>query len=95
MLDHVGTPLGVASYKGRLPERFNIWRENIRELAKSLNVHVKLGGLAMPFCNFPSMLSEPRAPSTHTGAGMGPLHRNVHRGVRGQARDVREQLPGR
>jgi predicted TIM-barrel fold metal-dependent hydrolase len=25
---------------------------------------VKLGGLAMPFCGFPSCLSEPRAPST-------------------------------
>ena len=64
VLDHVGTPLGLASYKGKLPERFGVWRENIRELAKSENVHVKLGGLAMPFCNFPSMLSEPRAPST-------------------------------
>jgi len=64
VLDHVGTPLGLAGYKGKLPERFDVWRENIRELAKNPNVHVKLGGLAMPFCNFPSMLSEPRAPST-------------------------------
>ena len=63
VLDHVGTPLGAGSYKGKLPERFGVWRENIRELAKSPNVHVKLGGLAMPFCNFPSMLSEPRASS--------------------------------
>ena len=46
VLDHVGTPLGAGSYKGKSP-----------------NVHVKLGGLAMPFCNFPSMLSEPRASS--------------------------------
>ncbi len=64
VLDHVGTPLGLASYKGKLPERFGVWRENIRELAKSENVCVKLGGLAMPFCNFPSMLSDPRAAST-------------------------------
>lgn len=64
VLDHVGTPLGLASYKGKLPERFGVWRDNIRELARSENVHVKLGGLAMPFCNFPSMLSEKRAPST-------------------------------
>lgn len=63
VLDHVGTPLGLASYAGKLPERFGVWRDNIRELAKSPNVHVKLGGLAMPFCNFPSMLSEPRASS--------------------------------
>lgn len=63
-LDHVGTPLGLGAYKGRLEERFAVWRDNIGELAKSQNVHVKLGGLAMPFCNFPSMLSDKRAPST-------------------------------
>jgi predicted TIM-barrel fold metal-dependent hydrolase len=63
VLDHVGTPLGRASYAGRLEERFGVWRDNIRELAKSPNVVVKLGGLAMAFCNFPSFLAEPRAPS--------------------------------
>src|SRR5262249_8259428 len=64
VLDHVGTPLGIAGYHGKLPERFGVWRENIRELAKSPNVFVKLGGLAMPFCNFPSTLNNPPAPST-------------------------------
>ncbi len=63
VLDHVGTPLGRGSYQGRLEERFPIWRDNIRELAKTTNVAVKLGGLAMSFCNFPSFLAEPRAPS--------------------------------
>jgi predicted TIM-barrel fold metal-dependent hydrolase len=52
-LDHCGTPLGVASYKGRLPERFDIWRANIRELAACENVVVKLGGLAMAFSALP------------------------------------------
>jgi predicted TIM-barrel fold metal-dependent hydrolase len=64
ILDHVGTPVGRASYEGRMPERFPTWRDNIRELAKSPNVTVKLGGLAMAFVNFPSFLQEPRAPST-------------------------------
>ena len=72
VLDHVGTPLGAGSYKGKLPERFGVWRENIRELAKSPNAHVKLGGLAMPFCNFPSMLSEQRAPSEQLAKEWGP-----------------------
>ena len=72
VLDHVGTPLGLGLYKGKLSERFPIWRENIRALAKCENVHVKLGGLAMPFCNFPSMLSEPRAASTQLAAEWGP-----------------------
>jgi predicted TIM-barrel fold metal-dependent hydrolase len=63
VLDHAGTPLGVASYQGRRNERFPIWRENIRLLAELPNVTVKLGGLGMGFCNFPSFLSEPRASS--------------------------------
>jgi predicted TIM-barrel fold metal-dependent hydrolase len=63
VLDHVGTPLGVASYQERRDERFPIWRESIRRLAELPNVTVKLGGLGMSFCNFPSFLSEPRASS--------------------------------
>jgi predicted TIM-barrel fold metal-dependent hydrolase len=72
ILDHVGTPLGRGSYTGKLSERFPVWRDNIRELAKSPNVVVKLGGLAMAFCNFPSFLAEPRAPSTQLAAEWGP-----------------------
>jgi L-fuconolactonase len=52
-LDHCGTPLGAACYKGRLHERFDMWRHNIRELAQCENVVVKLGGLAMAFCGLP------------------------------------------
>jgi predicted TIM-barrel fold metal-dependent hydrolase len=52
VLDHVGTPLGLASYAGRRAERFDVWRQNIRALAAAENVVVKLGGLAMPFCGF-------------------------------------------
>jgi predicted TIM-barrel fold metal-dependent hydrolase len=72
VLDHVGTPLGRASYEGRLPERFPEWKANIQELAKSPNVVVKLGGLAMAFCNFPSFLAEPRAPSEQLAREWGP-----------------------
>lgn len=64
ILDHVGTPLGIASYAGRRDERFGVWRDRIRELARSQNVVVKLGGLAMPFCGFPSFKSEPAATSS-------------------------------
>jgi len=72
VLDHVGTPLGIAGYAGKLPERFGVWRENIRALAACGNVHVKLGGLAMPFCNFPSMLAETRAASEQLAGEWGP-----------------------
>jgi predicted TIM-barrel fold metal-dependent hydrolase len=64
ILNHVGTPLGLASYEGRRGERFGTWRDNIRKLAELPHVSVKLGGLAMAFCNFPSFLSDPPAPST-------------------------------
>ncbi|MAY19669.1 MAG: amidohydrolase [Erythrobacteraceae bacterium] len=53
-LDHCGTPLGNASYSGKLEERFDIWRDNIRELGKCENVVVKLGGLAMHNCDMPA-----------------------------------------
>ncbi|HEX7761702.1 MAG TPA: amidohydrolase family protein [Caulobacteraceae bacterium] len=72
VLDHVGTPLGLASYEGRRGERFPTWLANIKELSKSANVSVKLGGLAMAFCNFPSFLSDPPAPSTQLAAEWGP-----------------------
>ena len=53
VLDHCGTPLGLAGYKGRLGENFARWETNIRALAQCPNVSVKLGGLAMAFCMLP------------------------------------------
>lgn len=52
-LDHCGTPLGSASYEGRLEERFDAWSANMRELASCDNVVVKIGGLAMHNCAMP------------------------------------------
>ncbi|WP_338465834.1 amidohydrolase family protein [Novosphingobium sp. ZN18A2] len=53
VLDHCGTPLNIASYKGKMPERFDAWREKILEIGKCPNVSIKLGGLAMAFCGMP------------------------------------------
>jgi L-fuconolactonase len=72
ILDHVGTPLGLASYEGRREERFAIWRENIRKLAALPQVSVKLGGLAMPFCGFPSFMQTPPATSVQLAAEWRP-----------------------
>jgi L-fuconolactonase len=63
VLDHVGTPLGIAAYAGKREERFGVWRESIRALAKCPNVVVKLGGLAMPFAGFSSFNASPRVSS--------------------------------
>ena len=72
ILDHVGTPLGLAAYQGKREERFPLWREKIRKLAALPNVSVKLGGLAMSFCNFPSFLQRPQASSTQLAAEWRP-----------------------
>ncbi|MEZ5683666.1 MAG: amidohydrolase family protein [Novosphingobium sp.] len=53
VLDHCGTPLGMASYHGKLHERFDTWRSNIHEIARCPNVMVKLGGLAMSCAGMP------------------------------------------
>src|SRR5262249_35475122 len=61
VLDHVGTPLGIAAYAGKREARFGAWRESIRTLAECPNAAVKLGGLAMPFAGFASFGASPRA----------------------------------
>ncbi|HEY2662515.1 MAG TPA: amidohydrolase family protein [Caulobacteraceae bacterium] len=72
VLDHVGTPLGIASYAERREERFPIWRENIRALAACPQVSVKLGGLAMAFPGFASFMAKPPATSSQLAAEWRP-----------------------
>ena len=72
ILDHVGGPLGIASYAGKREARFDLWRDNIRALAALPNVSVKVGGLAMAFVNFPSYLADPPAPSAQMAAEWKP-----------------------
>ncbi|MSO75671.1 MAG: amidohydrolase [Alphaproteobacteria bacterium] len=52
VMDHVGGPIGLGPYAGRRDEIFPVWQRNIRELARSPNVHMKLGGLGMKICGF-------------------------------------------
>ncbi len=52
VLDHVGGPLGAASYAGRHKEVFPAWAASIKELATCPNVDVKLGGLGMRINGF-------------------------------------------
>ncbi len=47
VLNHLGGPLGVGPYEGRRAEVFSHWSASLKELAKSPNLFVKLGGLAM------------------------------------------------
>jgi L-fuconolactonase len=53
VLDHCGTPLNIASYRGTLCDTWDRWKASIQALAACPNVSVKLGGLAMAFCGMP------------------------------------------
>lgn len=59
--DHVGTPLGIASWRGRRDAGLAEWAASIRALAACPNVAMKLGGLAMPFGGFGSFMADPMA----------------------------------
>ncbi|MGR3781183.1 MAG: amidohydrolase family protein [Albimonas sp.] len=63
ILDHVGTPVNIGRWAGTLEERRPHWLASIKALAECPNVTVKLGGLAMSFCNLEGFLSEPPASS--------------------------------
>ena len=52
VLNHVGGPLDVGPYRGQRDAVFAQWQASMRELAKSHNVSLKLGGLAMGICGF-------------------------------------------
>ena len=52
ILNHVGGVLGVGPYRGRRQEILAGWKKDIAELAKSPNVHIKLGGVGMTSFGF-------------------------------------------
>ena len=52
VIDHVGGPLGGGPYRGQRDEVFKAWAADMKALAGCPNVHVKLGGLAMPVNGF-------------------------------------------
>jgi predicted TIM-barrel fold metal-dependent hydrolase len=66
-LDHCGGPVGTGSYAGRREEIFPVWKASIQEAAKSPNVMVKLGGLAMCLLGYDFHL-RPKPPSSEEAA---------------------------
>lgn len=46
ILNHVGMPTGLGGLRGTLSERFSIWREAIRRIARCPNIAIKLGDSA-------------------------------------------------
>jgi predicted TIM-barrel fold metal-dependent hydrolase len=72
VLDHCGTPLNIASYRGKLNANFNRWQGSIRRIAECPNVSVKLGGLAMAFCGMPEEGPEKGCGSEELAEQWGP-----------------------
>lgn len=60
IVDHLSTPLAVASPGRTLDEVFPVWAEAMRELATCENVVCKIGGLAVPELGFGWRPDEPR-----------------------------------
>jgi len=63
VLNHFGIPLGVGPYAGRRDEVFEVWQQNIRELATCDNVMAKLGGINMPENGY-GWHTQPKPPSS-------------------------------
>jgi L-fuconolactonase len=64
VLNHAGVPVGVGRYASRREERFPIWRDSIRTLARCSNVAVKLGGFGIVVGGSPAYLASPRFTSS-------------------------------
>ena len=60
LLNHVGGPLGIGPYEGKLDEVFAVWKTGVEDLAQRPNVWVKLGGLGMAICGFGFHHQDPR-----------------------------------
>ncbi|WDS36933.1 amidohydrolase family protein [Pseudoxanthomonas sp.] len=58
VLDHVGGPMVIGRYDGRLDEAFADWKRDMAELAKAPNVSVKLGGLNMGIAGVDALARE-------------------------------------
>jgi predicted TIM-barrel fold metal-dependent hydrolase len=58
VINHLGGPLGIASYAGRPAEMFAAWKDAMAYLARLPNVWAKLGGLGMVTAGFNFHLRE-------------------------------------
>ena len=95
VINHVGGPLGTGTYAERLPDVFETWKSNLRELAKCPNVFVKLGGMGMrqTAVQFNRNPMPPTSPAARRY--LAAVCRDLHRGLRCRPGHVREQLPRR
>lgn len=67
ILNHIGGPLALGSYRGRRAEVFNDWQGAMATLAECPNICVKLGGFGMPLFGF-DFERPPTPPNSQTVA---------------------------
>ncbi|MFM9927611.1 amidohydrolase family protein [Variovorax sp. H27-G14] len=72
VLNHCGGPLGNGPFTHRRAEVFDDWRQRIRSLASHPQVHIKLGGLAMPRMGFGLELAQRPLDSSALAAAWAP-----------------------
>jgi predicted TIM-barrel fold metal-dependent hydrolase len=61
VINHTGAPVGIGPYAQDRAAHFARWRQDMTDLAACPNVRVKVGGLGMPFCGFPTSALPERA----------------------------------
>jgi len=66
------SPVGLGRYAGQRDARFAGWRASMAALAELPNVHIKLGGLGMPFPGFDGMGPDVRPSSETLAAAWAP-----------------------
>jgi len=95
VLNHVGGPIGIGAYAGQRQEVFARWAKSIKGLATCENVYVN--ARRTRYAHRWIRLPRARGPAFFRDIGrcVAPLYRNLHRGVRIDSINVREQLPGR
>ena len=69
VLGHGGGPLGYGPYAGKRDEVFGSWKAQLTELARSENVHLKIGGMMMRLAAF-DYRTAPRPASSTELAGL-------------------------
>ncbi len=74
VLNHVGGPLGIGPYAGRRAEIFGIWEQHMRDLSRSPNALVKLGGMTMSLAGFDWHKRDAPPGSAEIAAALSPYY---------------------
>ena len=95
VLDHVGGPIGLGWYAAKRAEIMKAWTADIKELARSPNVVVKVGGMGMRVNGFQFHKRERPPSSQELAEAWRPWVETTIGAFGAEPLHVREQFPGR